>query len=200
MADDYSVAPLVEKNGLLGAQIHWYQGWTGRFSFAFVADLLALVGPATPRFIPALLLTLWFAATVWATSEIHSWPEKISRVRVVMLAAFVIFATLETAPNLSQSLYWQTSALTHMTPFIPMALFVVVISRGAREKSKSLSQKLYLVCAFVLTILAGGFSDAFVVVQPLLLILSILAVQVAADVDLRSRLRPFLRLAWSVHY
>src|SRR5262245_22188263 len=72
MADDYFVPTLVEKNGLLGAQIHWYLQWTGRFSFAFVADSFALLGPATARFIPGLLLTLWFAATVWAIAEIHS--------------------------------------------------------------------------------------------------------------------------------
>jgi len=192
MADDYFVPPLVEKNGLLGAQIHWYRGWTGRFSFAFVADSFALLGPATARFIPCLLLTLWFAATVWAIAEIHSLSGKFSRVRVVLLAAFVVFATLETAPNLSQSLYWQNSALTHVAPFIPLALFVAVISRGARERSRSFSHRVYLVCAGVLTLVAGGFSDAFVVLQPLGLILAILAVQVAVDVDVRSRLRPFL--------
>ena len=192
MADDYFVPPFVEKNGLLGAQIHWYRGWTGRFSFAFVADLLALLGPATARFVPGFLLTLWFAAAVWAIAEVCSLSGKCSRPRVLLFAAFVIFATLETAPNLSQSLYWQNSALTHVTPFIPLALFVAVITRGARETNSRYSRRLYLVCAGVLTLVAGGFSDAFAVLQPLALILSTLGVQVAANADLRSRLRPFL--------
>ena len=192
MADDYSVAKIVEANGLLGAQTHWYRGWTGRFSFAFVADLFALLGPATARFNPALLLTLWFAATVWAIAEVRSLSGKFSCVRILLFAAFIIFATLETAPNLSQSLYWQNSSLTHVTPFIPLALFVAVIIRGARKTKSRFSRRLYLVCAGVLTLVAGGFSDAFAVLQPLDLIFSIVTVQVAANADVRSRLRPFL--------
>src|SRR5215510_8539111 len=67
MADDYSAIRMVGTHGLLGAQIASYQGWTGRFSFTLVADLLALIGPATTRFMPGLLLTLWFIGTIWAS-------------------------------------------------------------------------------------------------------------------------------------
>src|SRR6185503_18787686 len=63
MADDYSAVRMVRTYGFVGAQISSYQRWTGRFSFTFVADLLAMIGPATPPFIPGLLLALLFAGT-----------------------------------------------------------------------------------------------------------------------------------------
>src|SRR5215204_2612271 len=49
MADDYSPLRAVRTHGLLGAQLAWYQAWSGRFSFTFVYSLLALMGPATLR-------------------------------------------------------------------------------------------------------------------------------------------------------
>src|SRR5215216_8044412 len=107
MADDYSGLRPVQTHGFLAAQLNWYQGWTGRFSYTFVYSLLGLIGPATPRFMPGLLLTLWFAATVWAIYRIHSLSARISWSKVLLFAGFLIFATLETAPNICQSLYWQ---------------------------------------------------------------------------------------------
>src|SRR5215813_14203413 len=108
MADDYSALGPVQKHGLFAAQISWYRAWTGRFSFTFVNSLVALLGPTTPRFVPGLLLILWFAGTVWGTYEILSLSGRVSWARVGLFASFIIFATLETAPNVSQSLYWQT--------------------------------------------------------------------------------------------
>ena len=187
-ADDYTVELVVRKNGWLGAQLAWYKGWTGRFSFSFVCDLVALAGPAATPFIPGLLLTLWFAATVWAVYEIHPFSGKVSWARNVLIAGFVIFATLETAPSLAHSLYWQTGALTYLFPLIVISLFVAVVSRGLRKRSG----KFYLLCTGVLTLVAGGFSDTFLVMQNCGLIVSILAVQIFAEVDFKSRIRPFL--------
>ena len=190
MADDFSALRPVQSHGFLGAQITWYQSWTGRFSFSLLNSLFALLGPAMPRFTPGLLLTFWFAAAVWASYQIYSLSGSITRPRVVLGAAFIIFATLETAPNLSQSLYWQTAALTHFTPFIPLSLYVGLISQGVRRKH--FSRKFSLACAGILTFVAGGLADAYVVFQSCALILAILAVEVFAGAELQSRIRAFL--------
>src|SRR5215216_8067524 len=88
MADDYTMSRMVKTHGLLGAQADWYFGWTGRFSFSFVASLLGLIGPATTRVIPALLLTAWIAATAWAIGQIRS----LSISTAVLFAGLIIFA------------------------------------------------------------------------------------------------------------
>src|SRR5215217_6809882 len=180
MADDYSALRAVSTRGFVGAQIRWYQAWTGRFSYTFLNSLLALLGPSTPWFVPGALLSLWFAAAVWATYQIQSLSGVISWARVVLFAGFTIFATLETAPNLTQSLYWQTAALTHVTPFIPLSLYVALISRGVSKRHKHFSRKFDIACAGILTFLAGGLADAYVVFQSCALIFSLLAAEIFA--------------------
>lgn len=69
MADDFTALGPVQQHGLLAAQITWYRGWTGRFAFSFVYSIVALLGPTTPRFLPGLLLLLWFAGVLWASFE-----------------------------------------------------------------------------------------------------------------------------------
>src|SRR5262249_15938464 len=78
MADDFSPLKPIRTHGFVAAQIFWYRGWTGRFSFTSLYSLFALLGPTTPRFLPALLLTLWFAGAAWAISQIQHCSGKIS--------------------------------------------------------------------------------------------------------------------------
>jgi hypothetical protein len=190
MADDFSVLRPVQTHGFLGAQISWYQAWTGRFTYTFLNSLAALLGPTMPRFTPALLLTLWFAAAVWASYRIHSMSGSVSWPRIVLFPALVIFATLETAPNVSQSLYWQSAALTHVAPFIPLSLYVGLVSRGASKTH--LSRRFSIACAGILTFVAGGLADAYIVFQTFGLILAILALEAFAGAELKSRIRSLL--------
>jgi len=139
-----------------------------------------------------LLLTLWFAAAVWAIYQIHSLSGSICWPRVVFFAGFIIFATLETAPNMSQSLYWQAAALTHVAPFIPLSLYVGLVSQGVSQRHKPFSRKFNLACAGILTFVAGGLSDAYTVFQTCGLILSILALEIFAGTHLKSRIRTYL--------
>lgn len=179
MADDYTIARLVKQHGLLGAQMSWYLGWTGRFSFTFVASLLGLIGPSTTRVLPALILTLWFVLTAWAIRQIRSLSTRTSWTRSALYAALIIWATLETAPNLVQSLYWQPGALTYIAPLVLLSLYVGVLSSATSETDRFLAHRFYLCCSGILTFVAGGFSDVYVVLQScgLILILILLAFQ-----------------------
>src|SRR5215217_7858327 len=159
MADDYTMARMVKTHGLVGAQVSWYFGWTGRFTFSFVASLLGLIGPATTRVIPALLLTAWIAATAWAIGQIQS----LSVTKAVLFASLIIFATLETAPNLVQSLYWQTGALIYIAPLVLLSLYVGIVNRVTRGTTPGSWSS--LCAAGMLMFIAGGFSDAYVVLQ-----------------------------------
>jgi hypothetical protein len=42
MADDYNKVVTIENVGFWGAQVHWYLGWTGRFTSIFIASFLAI--------------------------------------------------------------------------------------------------------------------------------------------------------------
>lgn len=145
-----------------------------------------------PRVVPGLLLTLWFAAAVWTSYQIHSLSGSIDWPRVVLFPAFIIFATLETAPNLSQSLYWQAASLTHVAPFIPLSLYVGLVAQVASQGYKPFWRKFNLPCAGILTFVAGGLSDAYTVFQTCGLLLSILALEIFAGTHLKSRIRTYL--------
>jgi Family of unknown function (DUF6056) len=192
MADDYSGSQIVRKHGFFGAQISRYQEWSGRFSFTFFDTLLASIGPATPRFIPTLLLTLWFGASIWATYKIHRLSGSVSWARVVLWPVLIIFGTLETATNVSQSLYWQTGALTYVAPFILLSLYVGLVGQSLSAGQKRLPSLFNLAFAGILPFIAGGFSDAYVVLQSAGLILSLLSLEIFASPQSKSRIRPFL--------
>jgi hypothetical protein len=188
MADDYTISTMARARGLFGAQVYWYLGWTGRFSFTFVASLLGLIGPATTRFVPALLLIVWIAATAWAISQIHSSSGRTSWTKAVLFAGLVIFATLETAPNLVQSLYWQTGALTYIAPLVLLSLYVGIVIRFIRGTHQGAG----FYAAGVLMFVAGGFSDAYVVLQSCGLILAVIAVEIFAPQHLKRIVRTSL--------
>jgi hypothetical protein len=192
MADDYSGPNIVRTHGFLGAQISRYEGWTGRFSFTFVDTALALLGPTTPRFVPAFLLPLWLAGLTWAIYELQSLSGKKSWSRAALFAGFIIFATLETAPNVSQSLFWQTGALTYVAPLIPLSVFVALISRGVSGRHNRSFYIFSITSAGILAFIAGGFSDAYVVLQSCALILVLLASEMFANAEFKPRIRPFL--------
>jgi hypothetical protein len=187
MADDFSAPGVLSRHGFFEAQIASYRGWTGRFSFTFVSDLVALMGPLTPRFVPAVLLTLWFVAMLWAIAGIESIGDRLFSGKVVLFAGFVIFATVEAAPNVSQSLYWQTTALVYIAPLILLSLYTGLAVRGGGKRRKR-----QLLCAGILTFVAGGFSDACLALQNSGLILAIVAVEMLAGDNFKSQLRPFL--------
>jgi len=93
---------------------------------------------------------------------------------------------------MSQSLYWQAAALTHVAPFIPLSLYVGLVSQGVSQRHKPFSRKFNLACAGILTFVAGGLSDAYTVFQTCGLILSILALEIFAGTHLKSRIRTYL--------
>jgi uncharacterized protein DUF6056 len=150
------------------------------------------LGPVTPRFIPGLLVTLWFVGTVWASYQLHSLARKVSWASVVLYAGFIIVATLEAAPNVAQSLYWQTGALTYVAPLVLLSFYVGVIGAAVRERHNNLSYRLNLLYAGTLTFVAGGFSDAYVVLQSCGLTLCVLVLEIVASEESKSRLRHFL--------
>jgi hypothetical protein len=192
MADDYNTWRAVNTHGLLGTQIKWYVEWTGRFSFTFTVSLLSLLGARVVRFLPGLLLTLWFVGVAWAVRRV-SWrvPLKSSDARAFMFAGLIIFATLKTAPNVVQSLYWQAGALSYIAPLILFSFYLGSLSRSVRAATAHAARPPWLVlCGFAaLTFAAGGFSDAYVALQTCGLLLGIIVCARYAPAGLGSRLR-----------
>jgi hypothetical protein len=195
MADDYSFWSTVNSRGLIGAQTHWYLTWSGRFSFIFVADLCSLMGPRLVPFLPALLLATWFAGMTRSIHRMarHGSPET-SYAQSLLFAGLVILATLKTAPNVVQSLFWQDSALNYVPPLILLTFYVGFISARLRvlNARAARTSALSLCGSALFMFIAGGFSEAYLVLQTSVLILALLAVWRYAPDGLKPALRALL--------
>lgn len=195
MADDYNTWRVVHARGFLSAQVHCYLGWTGRFSFSLVVSVCSLIGPGIVPFLPALLLASWVAAMVWAVHWI-AWPGalKFSYTETLLCAGLVIFATLKLAPDVVQSLYWQAGALSYLTPLILFSFYLGLLGYSLQGATthEARPSALRLGSAAFVTFAAGGFSEAYVVLQTSALCLAVIVGVRYAPAKLKAALRALL--------
>lgn len=125
IADDFCTLGTLRKLGFLGSQTNWYMNWSGRFSFTFLVNLTQLAGSKLTPILPALTLVIWLVAV---TCLILRWQRWLRNTRYIILAfalsGLVIFVTLEGAPNVYQSLYWQTGILTYTLPLVLLTFYL----------------------------------------------------------------------------
>jgi Family of unknown function (DUF6056) len=151
-ADDYCWAAILGTQGFLQAQVHWYMVYSPRYAFTFVVNLVELAGPAIVPFLPPLAIAGWLGVLTWSLSRVFR------RATAFVLAALVVFATLQTTPDRAQSVYWQTGLLTYLLPLILATLFLgwALGTRGGGWR---------LGVSFLLTMVAGGLSETYLIPQ-----------------------------------
>lgn len=177
MADDYCLSAQLRRLGFLRAQQWWYMNWTGRFSYVFLISIAERIGPVTVPYLPLMALVCWLAAAIWSIHQISliaQWPRPwlVS----VMLAEIIIFATLNCAPNLEQSFYWQSGMITYISPLVLLTLYIGIVIYSTRRRQSNHGTRVLLIVCIVLTLVAGGFSEIYAVVQTGSLILTILVI------------------------
>ena len=106
MADDYCTAVSLHKLGFLAFQRRWYMEWTGRFSFSLVLAAAESVGPAVVPFLPASAVVCWTVGAVWSVYRVAVLTGRPRPLLTsLVLGELVVFATLNGAHNIAQSLY-----------------------------------------------------------------------------------------------
>jgi hypothetical protein len=163
-ADDYCWAAILGAQGFWQAQVHWYTVYSPRYAFTFLVNLAELVGPPLVPFLPPLALAGWLAALTWSLSAVFT------RRTACVLAALVAFATLQTTPDRAQSLYWQTGLLTYLLPLILATVFLGWALRAPARGWR-------LAVSFLLTFVAGGLSETYLIPQNVGLTLACLVVK-----------------------
>lgn len=131
LADDFCTLGSLRQLGFFGSQAYWYVHWSGRFAFTFFVNLAEAAGPWVVPLLPAVTL-LALAAGVggslepWLTRRLG----RIGHLTAWVVALLVVFETLAGAPNLYQSLYWQTGLLTYVAPLVLGCLYAAwLVSR-----------------------------------------------------------------------
>ncbi len=168
-ADDLCSGIFLRNSGFLGAQIGWWQSWTGRFSYIAFLDLFESFGPLSARILPLLL----FAGLILTLVPAFFFET--------ILAPFFVVIALINAPNLIQSFYWQVGSLNYAAEFIFLNLFI----------SSLVWPKKYLAypAAILLPFVAAGFSESFALSQITLFLFMILICWVGDFSDKKLRLK-----------
>lgn len=171
LADDYCTTSTLRNLGFWGSQRSWYISWSGRFSFTFLINLAQSIGPRFTPFIVAIALSLWFVALV---SVVAAWLRlhyKVNWILVFGLTSLILYSTLEGTPDLYQSLYWHTGLVTYVVPLILLTVYLAWLLRVKEASFVGITGWTRVLGGFVLTLLAGGFSETSLSVQLLAFLL-----------------------------
>jgi hypothetical protein len=152
-ADDFCWAGVLRTDGFFKAQELWYTGYSPRYAFTFLVNLTELAGPAIVPALPVTAIVCWLAALTWTFAQF-----RIESLRAFVVAEVVVLATLQTAPDLPQSLYWQTGMLTYLLPLILATFLIGWTWRG-------LAAWWAILLSAAVTFVAGGLSETYLIPQ-----------------------------------
>jgi len=192
VADDFCTAGSLRRLGFFSSQVNWYLTWSGRFSFMFTIHTLQLFGTGISRFGTLIVLVVWLSAGLALFSQLLIKAPKRTRLpAATALGAYTVAATLLGAPNLYQSLYWLTGAMTYSLPLALATGYGAWLAARAVDRERRASRVGILLLGFGWTLFTGGFSETMVVVQTSLLGAALLAALVLrADPRWRGLLAP----------
>jgi hypothetical protein len=196
-ADDYCTAGVLRTQGLLGAQTWWYFGFSPRYAFSFAVSVVELFGLAIVPILPTLAMIGWWLALTWMLRQFTNIiPRLRSLLAAGLIAEVIVFATLSTAPDLPQSLYWQTGMLTYLFPLILLALYVGWVQRQvARVLRGEAFSPWTLILSAGIPFIAGGMSETYLALQGMALFLGLVACFVVRTPAARAA-RPHLVAGW----
>lgn len=165
--DDYCYGSVLTQYGFWKAQSHAYLNPVpfhgNRYSLTFLALSASLFDPLVNGLLPGLAILLWLVGMAFLILRVNSRSSlKISTVEAWLIAEFFVFVTLYTAPDLPESLYWRSGMLPYLAPIIANLFLIVAILRAMSQPSRSYSSLGFI---FVLSILAGGFSETVAAFQ-----------------------------------
>lgn len=187
LADDYCTYGVLQTEGFWSSQRYWYLNWSGRYAFLFTMTLFQLLGPLATPLVPALALAFWAIAAVGLLSALVGRSKIAAGGPILGLAALI--GTLGAAPNLYQSLYWETGAITYALPLALATAHGAWLIRQLRSRSGGPVGLRPLVVGGLWAFAMGGFSETTVSMQTAGMALILLGSLLPADSTDRLRLR-----------
>ena len=157
VADDYCWAGLLRTDGFVNSQIAWYTTYSPRYAFTFLVNLVELAGPAIVPILPIVAIGAALAVCTWTLLQMG-----LRALPACVLAEVLVLATLQTAPDMGQSLYWQTGMLTYLLPLILCAFVIGWVARVVRGRRLTPCS---LAVPAIVTFVAGGLSETYLIPQ-----------------------------------
>ncbi len=170
IADDFCSAVIARSRGILRGTLYWYMIWTGRFSANFLDTLFGYLGPAITPYTTGFVVILWFIVLAIALTQLVA-DQEARIFKSCIIAALVLFATLQVIPLVGQSLYWGQGMRSVVPPLILGTAYVAWIAHGIQVDRKLSS--LSLLAVGLLTFIAVGFAETYFVVQTIAIVFAI---------------------------
>ena len=128
--------------------------------------------------LPAAAIVVWLVTLTWTFVQFKIRLGRLSTTTsAFLLAEATALASLQTAPDMAQSLYWQTGMLTYLLPLV-LATFLLGWIRRAIDQQRLHAWALGM--SGLVTFVAGGLSETYLIPQNVALTLALLACVVVA--------------------
>jgi len=171
LADDYCVAYMANRLGLLRSIWYWYISWSGGFSASALDWLLTMIKPEGMPYVTPTVIILWLLITTIAIAlllpkegkPLIKWPAAIA------LAGTSVFSILLTTPDVDQSLFWWSGMRAYISPLLIATLYIALYQLAQATIWDRKRFFFWGAISFSITFFNGGFSETFTPLQVLIL-------------------------------
>jgi hypothetical protein len=193
MADDYCHAAALNKSGFVQAQVSNYLTWGGRFTYSALMSAAEGIGPKTASIGPPVCLTLWLLIGFWTLYQI----TRLNRCRQPFLIAgvgssLIVYAMLNLADNLVQSVYWEAGYLLYTAPLVVLTIYIGLVSFAVRKNVQGLPGTAMMIVIALTTLFAGGFNEPYTFSQIAAHVLALAVCYFSPRGSARKRTLPFI--------
>jgi hypothetical protein len=130
--DDLCNLAAVIEQGVWGATVQAYTGWTGRILYSTLVHGIAATQPWSSQVMPALLIGVSIAALRYAAAPFTRTP---------LLAALALTYALILGPNLWQVFYLPSAVLNYLPPLLAAAVLASYLYRRFSASSSVVSPR-----------------------------------------------------------
>ncbi len=141
-----------------------------RYSVTILAGLFYPLGVLGLKLLTPISLLLWTWGLVRLFqnfSVLSGYP--LSTFHAILLSLIIVYFSIYLAPHLYQSIYWNTGFFTYTFPLVLLPWVLTLVTNQNTSKTK-------LILVALLSLLAGGFSEASnTVLVPILALYTVIA-------------------------
>ncbi len=193
MADDYCTAATAIRTGVGEALDYWYNHWSGRYTAVVLMAVLGKQPPQIYAIVVPVLLWLWVVALTWALSRLFDLLDVHNGGRLsILFAALISYALFDGLPNVTQTVYWVTSAVTYLLPLIGLMAYAGLTVVTLRTSPSLFVFSVELAVGLCILFVVAGCSETYAALQLTLLALLMIAGWRYLPTDTRPRLTIWL--------
>ena len=156
-ADDFCYAAKARDLGFFGAQVFWYEQWSGRYTLNLIWTAFMLSGDVfhTYRFPPIILLiTTWLSASFLIAKIAQG---HISIFLTLLFGGVVTLLFIAGVPDPAQTFYWLGGSFTYQMPNVFLILLLgLLIWRETTASNKKLQRLIFIIASLLVIAIIGA--------------------------------------------